>query len=131
MKAKIISSTSVQSNSWQQASSINQFNQQNGENNLVYADFVLAVGEEFDFHQHPNQTETLHLLSGKLEVWIGHTKKILTTGDSITISAGTTHACFNISDSEVRIFSILSSKETNLGFELIDESSDYPWCSLR
>lgn len=131
MKAKIISSTNSQPNTYLHTSSINHINQNQGENNLVYADLVLAAGEELDFHKHPNQTETFHLLTGELEIWIGHSKSKLTAGESVTIPAGTTHACFNTSKSEARIFSILSSKKADLGFEMIDQSGDYPWCSLR
>ncbi|MFK7947137.1 MAG: cupin domain-containing protein [Saprospiraceae bacterium] len=131
MKAKIISSANFQSNTSLQPFSINHINQNHGENNLVYADLVLATGEALDFHQHPNQTETFHLLTGELEIWIGHSKSKLFAGETITIKAGTTHACFNTSKSEVRIFSILSSEKDNLGFEIIDKSNDYPWCNLR
>lgn len=131
MKAKIISSANFQPNTYLHTSSINHLHQNQGENNLVYADLVLAAGEELDFHQHPNQTETFHLLTGELEVWIGHSKSKLKAGETITIPAGITHACFNTSKSEARIFSILSSDIANLGFEFIDQSSDYPWCSLR
>lgn len=131
MKAKIISSSNFKPNTYSHTTTINQYKTQHGENNLVYVDLVLAIGEDLDFHQHPNQTETLHLLSGELEVWIENRKSRLIAGETITIPAKTTHACFNISNSEVRIFSILSSELSNLGFEVIDESNDYPWCSLR
>lgn len=129
MKAKIIASTNHH-RKWLKTSNIHFINQMVGENNLVYTDLSFLPGEGLDFHKHPNQTEVLHLIEGSLEMWIGQHKSILNEGTTIVLLAGQTHACFNVSSQEVRIFSVLSSEQP-LGFEIIDQSERAPWKSLR
>ena len=93
----------------------------------------VAPGDSFNFHHHPNQEEVIYVTEGSLEGWVDEEKTIMRAGDSLVLPPGTVHACFNVSDQTTKMVVVLSPKiETEeMGFELVDVSSEEPWASLR
>lgn len=100
---------------------------------LILGDLFFTPGDAFNFHHHPNQEEALYMTEGSLEAWIEEEKTTIGVGDALVLPPGTVHACFNVSDKTAKMIVVLSPKiETEeMGFELVDVSSEEPWASLR
>jgi quercetin dioxygenase-like cupin family protein len=63
---------------------------------LSLARMTVDPGVTSEAHRHPNCTETIHVLSGRVEQRRGDDWIALDTGDTILIRAGETHQTRNI-----------------------------------
>ncbi len=98
---------------------------------LTIIDVVLTPGNGHNFHKHPAQEETIVVVSGEVEQWIGKEKKILKPGDAAYIDAGMVHASFNVGQTDAKLLAILGPCVGDIGYELTDVSAEEPWCNLR
>ena len=133
MNAAFITASEVSRQQWPGMGDLGLISQATGSKELLFADLFFAPEDGFNFHEHPNQTEVLYLMSGSLEAWIEQERRTIHAGDSLYLPPGTVHACFNISEEEARMFVILTPviESEELGFELIDRSGEAPWNTLR
>ena len=104
-----------------------------GSQQLVFGDLLFRPGDAFNFHHHPNQEEVLYLMEGELEAWVEDERSKLRSGDFMHLPAGVVHACFNDSDKDAKMIVALSPRIAGeeLGLELVDDSEEEPWASLR
>lgn len=67
-------------------------------------------------HRHPNCDEVLHVISGRIEHWLGDESFILEAGDTISIPAGVWHQARALGDEEAVMAICFSSadRETEL-----------------
>ena len=54
-------------------------------------------------HSHPNSTEVLHLLKGKLWHVIGDDAVLMRPGDTLSIPAGVPHGAFSVGDEDAEM----------------------------
>lgn len=87
------------------------------------------------FHVHPHREEIIHVVSGKLEQWVGAEYRILLPGEIAIIPAGVVHAAYNPHDEEVTFHAILSPAILPAGQQgapdPLDVSHLAPWATLR
>lgn len=102
-----------------------------GAQDLVVVSVEIFPGFGHNFHKHPNQEESIFVLEGEIEQWLGEEKQILKKGDSAFIPTGLVHASFNISDKPVKALAILGPCIGDEGYELVDVSNQAPWNELR
>jgi quercetin dioxygenase-like cupin family protein len=98
---------------------------------LTVIDVTLAPGKGHNFHKHPDQEEVIYVVAGKVEQWVDRGKRILGPGDCAYIPADVVHASFNAGDSEAKVVAILGPCVGEIGYELVDVSSETPWKTLR
>jgi quercetin dioxygenase-like cupin family protein len=73
----------------------------NGEVLEVESVWHTAGGEPVE-HYHPAQEERFEVTAGRLAARVGGEKRMLETGDTLVVPAGTPHAMWNASDGETR-----------------------------
>lgn len=91
----------------------------------------LEPGKGHDFHRHPDQEETIYVLSGEIEQWLEQEKQTLSAGDTIYIAADVVHASFNVSDRPARLLVSLGPCRGEGGYELVEVGHEAPWNRLR
>jgi quercetin dioxygenase-like cupin family protein len=64
---------------------------------------VIKQGRSNPKHSHPNSTEVLYLLRGKLWHVIGEEAMLMHPGDTTTIPAGVPHAAFSVGDQDAEM----------------------------
>lgn len=92
---------------------------------------TLQPGKGHDFHKHPDQEETIYVLSGEIEQWLEKEKKILQPGDTIFIAADIVHASFNSGDKPARMLVSLGPCVGEGGYEVVEVADQAPWNTLR
>jgi len=98
---------------------------------LTVIEVELAPGKGHDFHKHPRQEEVIYVVAGRVEQWLGETKRELSAGDSAFIPPDIVHASFNIGEEDARIIAILGPCEGPIGYEIVDVASTAPWSTMR
>ena len=87
---------------------------------LVIAEVTLEPGgSAAGVHVHPNQTETFQILDGTVGFRLGRERLFATTGDTVTVKAGTAHTFWNTSESRARF---VCEIRPALGFERLLET---------
>jgi mannose-6-phosphate isomerase-like protein (cupin superfamily) len=87
---------------------------------LVIAEVTLEPGgSAAGVHVHPNQTETFRILDGTVGFRVGRERLFATTGDTVTVKAGTAHTFWNTSESRARF---VCEIRPALGFERLLET---------
>ncbi len=102
-----------------------------GAQDLTVINVTLAPGKGHDFHKHPDQEEVIYVVAGEVEQWVDRAKRVLGSGDSAFLPAGTVHASFNIGDREANIVAILGPCVGEKGYEVVDVAGEAPWNGLR
>lgn len=102
-----------------------------GARQLTVIEGVFAPGQGHGFHRHPGQEELIYVLSGRIEHWMEHDRRILGAGDSAFMPAGIVHACFNAGDGEARLLAILGPSAGDSGLDMVDMSGEAPWSEVR
>ncbi|MCR4410841.1 MAG: cupin domain-containing protein [Thermoguttaceae bacterium] len=103
-----------------------------GSQNLTVIEVTLAPGGGHAFHKHPKQEEVIYVVDGQVEQWLDKGKRVLSTGDSVYIPAGTVHASFNTGARDAKLLAILGpcvGREN--GYEVIEVADQAPWKGLR
>jgi quercetin dioxygenase-like cupin family protein len=103
-----------------------------GSEHLTVIEVTLAPGGGHAFHKHPKQEEVIYVVDGQVEQWLDQGKRVLSTGDSVYIPAGTVHATFNTSPRDARLLAILGpcvGREN--GYEVVEVAGEAPWKELR
>jgi len=86
----------------------------------VIAEVTLEPGgSAAGVHVHPNQTETFRILDGTVGFRVGRERLFATTGDTVTVKAGTAHTFWNTSESRARF---VCEIRPALGFERLLET---------
>lgn len=98
---------------------------------LTTIEVTLKPGKGHNFHKHPDQEETIYVLSGEIEQWLERDKQILRPGDTIFIAPDVVHASFNVSDSPVRLLVSLGPCKGAGGYEVVEVGDQPPWNHLR
>ena len=98
---------------------------------LVVIEVGLQPGKGHDFHRHPGQEESIYVISGEIEQWVGQEKRILRPGEAAFIPADVVHASFNVSDSPAKLMAILSPCIGSEGYQLEEVHDQAPWNGLR
>jgi quercetin dioxygenase-like cupin family protein len=87
---------------------------------LVVAEVTLERGgSAAGLHVHPNQTETFQILDGTVGFRLGRERLFATTGDTVTVKAGTAHTFWNTSEGRARF---VCEIRPALGFERLLET---------
>jgi len=102
-----------------------------GAKHLTTIEVTLEPGKGHDFHKHPDQEETIYVLSGEIEQWLEKEKKILHPGDTIYIAADIVHASFNSSDQPAKLLVSLGPCVGEGGYEVVEMADEAPWNKLR
>ena len=102
-----------------------------GAERIMTVEAVFLPGKCHDFHRHPNQEEVIYVLSGQLEQWVEHERRVLGAGDAVVIPAAVVHASFNESDRPAKILAILSPCVGEAGYEVEELADVAPWSSMR
>lgn len=102
-----------------------------GNRQLTIIDVELAPGKGHDFHRHPDQEETIYVIEGTVEQWLGEEQRVLTSGDAVYVDAGTVHASFNVGDQPARVLAILGPCVGEAGYEMEVVADEAPWNALR
>ena len=89
-----------------------------------------SAGRGHSFHRHPDQEETIYVVSGRVEQWIERERRILDPGDAAFMPPGTVHASFNASDGDARLLAIFGPSAGG-GFDTIEMAGEAPWSTLR
>lgn len=92
---------------------------------------MLSPGMGHSFHKHPDQEETLYVVSGKVEQWIEKKKQILEAGDAVFVPAGIVHATFNAGRGNAKLLVIFGPCRGDMGFVPVDVSGEAPWNRLK
>ena len=103
-----------------------------GAENLVVIEVTLAPGGGHAFHKHPQQEEVIYVIDGQVQQWREEESRMLSTGDSVFLPAGTVHASFNTSDRDAKLLAILApciGEED--GYEVVEVADEAPWNGLR
>lgn len=98
---------------------------------LVIIEVDLQPGFGHDFHKHPEQEESIYVLSGKIEQWLEKEKQILNPGDAIYIGADVVHASFNTFDEPAKLLVALGPAIGEEGYQLVEVHEEEPWSQLR
>lgn len=102
-----------------------------GARTMVVIDVTLKPGEGHNFHTHPQQEETIHVVDGIAEQWLEKEKSILKNGDAVFIPTGMVHATFNVGESDLKLLVVLGPAVGDEGYELVDVAEQAPWSTLR
>lgn len=102
-----------------------------GAHQLVVIEVGLDPGKGHDFHRHPGQEESIYVISGEIEQWVGQEKRILRPGEAAFIPSGEVHASFNVSDAPAKLMAILSPCIGPEGYQLEEVYEEAPWNGLR
>jgi len=103
-----------------------------GAKDVVVIEVTLAPGGGHAFHRHPKQEEAIYVIDGQVEQWIDQTKRVLSSGDTAFLPAGTVHASFNTSDRPARLLAILGPcVDRQNGYEVVEVADQPPWNGLR
>jgi quercetin dioxygenase-like cupin family protein len=102
-----------------------------GAKQLTTIEVTLIPGKGHDFHKHPDQEETIYVLSGEVEQWLEQEKQILRPGDTIYIAADVVHASFNSSDKPAKLLVSLGPCVGDGGYEVVEVADQAPWNTLR
>ena len=105
--------------------------QTTGSKDLVVIEVNLLPGGGHNFHKHPEQEEVIYVIEGTVEQWLREEKRMLSSGDSVFISADTVHASFNTSSSSAKLIAILGPCVGAEGYQLVDVADEAPWNALR
>ena len=97
---------------------------------MAVLDVTINVGGGHDFHRHPDQEETIYLLSGTIEQWIETEKRLLRPGDAVFIKRGVVHASFQRGDAPAHLLAILGPSVGPGGYEMEDCSAIAPWSGI-
>jgi quercetin dioxygenase-like cupin family protein len=100
---------------------------------LTVLDVTIRPGQGHDFHRHPRQEESIHVLSGEVEQWIEDEQRVLGPGDAAFVPTDTVHASFVAADAAepAHLLVVLTPSVTDAGYEAVDASGEQPWASLR
>lgn len=102
-----------------------------GAKQIVQILVTLSPGGGHNFHKHPRQEETIHVLSGEIEQWLETENSALRPGDTAFIGPDTVHASFNVGSQPAHLLVVLSPAVGDGGYELVDVSAQAPWNALR
>jgi quercetin dioxygenase-like cupin family protein len=103
-----------------------------GARQLVVLDVSIEPGQAHAFHRHPGQEEMIIVKAGTIEQWIEEEAATLGPGDSVFIDADLVHATFNDGDETAHLQVVLGpAVESEIGYGLVDVSSEAPWSTLR
>lgn len=102
-----------------------------GAKQLTVIDVRLDPGRGHNFHKHPQQEEVIFVVEGAIEQWIDQQKAVLEPGDSAFIEPDMVHASFCLGDQPAHLLAILGPCVGEIGYELVDVSSEAPWNGLR
>jgi len=102
-----------------------------GAKQLTTIEVTLEPGKGHDFHKHPDQEETIYVLSGEIEQWLEQVKHILRPGDTIYIAADIVHASFNSGDQPAKLLVSLGPCVGEGGYEVVEMADEAPWNTLR
>jgi quercetin dioxygenase-like cupin family protein len=97
---------------------------------MTVAEAIFAPGQGHSFHMHPEQEETIYVVSGRIEQWVGKERRLLAPGDAAFMPPGTVHASFNASDGDSRLIAIFSPS-VGPGFTTTEMVGEAPWNELR
>ena len=98
---------------------------------LTTIEVTLIPGKGHDFHKHPDQEETIYVLSGEIEQWLQGDKQILKPGETIFIAPGVVHASFNVSEHPAKVLVSLGPCKGEGGYEVVEVADQPPWNTLR
>jgi quercetin dioxygenase-like cupin family protein len=98
---------------------------------LVVLEVTLSPGGGHNFHKHPRQEESIYVIEGEVEQWLGEQRRTLRAGDSVFIGADVVHASFNVGDQNAKLLAILGPCVGSTGYELVDVADQEPWAALR
>jgi quercetin dioxygenase-like cupin family protein len=101
-----------------------------GARNITAMDVVLAPGKAHSFHKHPKQEELLYVVSGEIEQWLDHEKRMMKAGDAIFIPPDVVHGTFNPGNREARLIVVFSPCVGD-AFETVEMAEQAPWKDLR
>jgi quercetin dioxygenase-like cupin family protein len=102
-----------------------------GASQLTTIEVTLKPGKGHNFHKHPDQEETIYVLSGEIEQWLEQEKQILRPGDTIFIAVGVVHASFNTSERPAKLLVSLGPCVGEGGYEVVEVADQTPWNTLR
>ncbi|MFC4991572.1 cupin domain-containing protein [Rubritalea tangerina] len=97
---------------------------------LIFIRGTLQPGMGHDFHFHQNREEFLYILSGSIEQWIGHEKRLCKPGDVIYVPPATVHASFNVGQETAQLLAIFNKKSDPAELAT-DVSTQAPWNNIR
>jgi quercetin dioxygenase-like cupin family protein len=92
---------------------------------------TVIPGKGHDFHKHPDQEETIYVLSGEVEQWLETEKQILRPGDTIFIAKNIIHASFCFGDQPAKMLVSLGPCVGEGGYEVVEVADQAPWNTLR
>jgi quercetin dioxygenase-like cupin family protein len=101
-----------------------------GARQLTVMDVELAPGKAHGFHFHPDQEETIYVVAGRLEQWIGEERHLFRAGDSVFIPAGLVHGSYNTGTEPVRMIVVFGPCVGD-GFASVEVADQAPWNRLR
>lgn len=102
-----------------------------GADQITGIDVKIVPGQGHAFHRHPDQEEIIFVVSGKLEQWIEHERRILGHGDAVFIPKGVVHGSFNAGDEDLRMIVVFSPSIGENGFVSVEVAGEAPWAGLR
>ena len=102
-----------------------------GASQLTTIEVTLKPGKGHNFHKHPDQEETIYVLSGEIEQWLEQEKQILRPGDTIYIAANVVHASFNISERPTKLLVSLGPCVGEGGYAVVEVADQPPWDTVR
>jgi uncharacterized cupin superfamily protein len=71
-------------------------------------------GDQAPPHVHYRSDEAFCVLSGRLEVLVGDTRRVLGPGDHVTVPAGTTHTFATVGELEAQILVVMTPEVDEL-----------------
>lgn len=100
-----------------------------GARQLQVVRVTMPAGRCHAFHRHPEFEEALYVVDGRVEQWVGRTKRVLEAGALAHVPLNEVHGSYNVFTTPVTFLAILSPA-TCKGPPLVDVSGDEPWRSL-
>lgn len=102
-----------------------------GSEKLVMIEVTLAPGGGHAFHMHPQQEESIYVIDGEVEQWLGEECRVLRPGDCVFLPAGAIHASFNKSTRDCKLLAVLSPcTDSENGYEVTELADQEPWRGL-
>lgn len=102
-----------------------------GSTDITVMEVTLKPGGGHNFHKHPDQEETIYVMTGQIEQWLERERKVLNPSDSIFIDADIVHASFNAGSTPAKLLVLLGPCVGEAGYEAVDMSGEAPWNTLR
>jgi quercetin dioxygenase-like cupin family protein len=87
-------------------------------------DLAHYPGDQAPPHQHHRSAEAFVVLRGRLEVLVGHERRILEQGEHVTIPAGTTHTFATVDPDGADVIAVMTPEVDQLVTALHGASTD-------